>query len=475
VPHATQLVVPAGLWDHDAVRRALSVRDVSAVFKHFRKYTGASQSIVGSRVGLAQSDVSAIERGLRHVQSLDVLTRIADGLDIPLALLGLAAADSATGATSTLVHRAVHLPSATAARVAGADQEDEVRRRELMAGALGLGAGLLAGAPSQTAAAQETANPAAAMERALFEPLPAKPADPGSLSAALATARTQFTGARYAALGRSLPPLIATAEATRDAATGHARERAHTAVARAYVLATELAVKQHSEAAWATADRALTAARASGDPRPVSEAARVLAITMRRAGRTTEAVRFLARTADSLDFGNHAPRSGTLAARVCLLMTAAYTAASGGQRGSALDLLGEAEDFADRLTVTRTGQPAGLFTISASPAECAMYRISSYTVLGTPDDAVPYATGINPAQLANTERVARYLTDTARMWHQIGDGRRTFSALTAIERTAPEEVRRPAIRALTAELLYRPQSLPGLREFAVRTGAAAAA
>jgi hypothetical protein len=103
-----------------------------------------------------------------------------------------------------------------------------------------------------------------------------------------------------------------------------------------------------------------------------------------------------------------------------------------------------------------------------------MYRISSFTVLGTPDDAVPYVGRVIPAQLANTERIARYLTDTARMWHQLGDGRRTFSALRAIEHTAPEEVRRPALRALTADLLYTPQSLAGLREFAVRTGAVTA-
>ncbi|WP_340375935.1 transcriptional regulator [Streptomyces sp. SS7] len=239
-------------------------------------------------------------------------------------------------------------------------------------------------------------------------------------------------------------------------------------------MATELAVKQHSEAAWATADRALIAAWASGDPRPLSDAARVLAITMRRAGRSSAAVDFLARTATTLTAEKGQPQADTLAARVCLLMTAAYTAASGGRRSTALDLLHEAEETADRIPRTENGKPAGLFTISASPAEVAMYRISSLTVLGTPDDAVPYVQRLVPAQLANTERVARYLTDTARMWHQLGDGRRTFSALRAIEHTAPEEVRRPAIRTLTADLLYTPGSLPGLREFAVRTGAVAA-
>ncbi|SEG94848.1 Helix-turn-helix domain-containing protein [Actinacidiphila yanglinensis] len=468
-----QPAVPAGLWDQDTVRPALEQRDVAVLFKHFRKYAGASQTAVGALVGLAQSDVSAIERGLRQVQSLEVLTRIADGLGIPPDLMGLAAAGSATAAAGPPIPRTVPTPPPSAARLAEADQEDDVRRRELVAGALGLGAGMIAGTASPAAAQEDGDNPAAAMERALFTPVAAAPAGPRALATALAGARDQFTAARYAALGRALPPLIATAEATRDATSGRAREHAQAMVARAYVLATELAVKQHSEAAWATADRALNAARASGDPHAVSEAARVLAITMRRAGRSSDAVHFLTGTAAALDLGPGSQLTDALAARVCLLMTAAYTAATGGQRSTALDLLGEAEESADRITVTRTGPPAGLFTISASPAECAMYRISSLTVLGTPDDAVPYAARVKPSQLASTERVARYYTDTARMWHQIGDNRRTFSALTAVERTAPEEVRRPALRSLTADLLYAPQSLPGLREFAVRTGAAA--
>lgn len=395
-------------------------------------------------------------------------------LDIPLSRRGLG--DEAASADNP-TRRNAPAPVPTAARVAAVEQEpeDDVRRRELMAGALGLGAGLIAGTSSEAAAAAPaTHNPAAAMERALFEPVAGQPTSLKELATGLTTARDLFSGARYSALGRTLPSLIATAEATRDAATGRTRERAQGAVARSYSLATELAVKQHSEAAWATADRALIAARASGDPRPLSDAARVLAITMRRAGRSSAAVDFLARTATSMTAEKGGPQADTLAARVCLLMTAAYTAASGGRRSTALDLLQEAEETAGRIPGPQSGKPVGLFTISASPAEVAMYRISSLTVLGTPDDAVPYVQRVVPAELANTERVARYLTDAARMWHQLGDGRRTFSALRAIERTAPEEVRRPALRTLTADLLNTPGSLSGLREFAVRTGAVAA-
>lgn len=99
-----------------------------------------------------------------------------------------------------------------------------------------------------------------------------------------------------------------------------------------------------------------------------------------------------------------------------------------------------------------------------------MYRISTYNALGTPDDGIDYARRIGPARLATTERVARCLTDTARMWHQIGDGQRAFGALRSLEHTAPEELRRPALRTLTANLLYSSQSLPGITDLARRTG-----
>ncbi|MFK0047802.1 hypothetical protein ACIQU4_27705 [Streptomyces sp. NPDC090741] len=41
---------------------------------------------------MSQSDVSAIERGVRQVKTVEVLDRIADGLSIPATLLGLARA-----------------------------------------------------------------------------------------------------------------------------------------------------------------------------------------------------------------------------------------------------------------------------------------------------------------------------------------------------------------------------------------------
>ncbi|WP_406204579.1 helix-turn-helix domain-containing protein [Kitasatospora sp. NBC_01560] len=106
----------------------------------------------------------------------------------------------------------------------------------------------------------------------------------------------------------------------------------------------------------------------------------------------------------------------------------------------------------------------------ATLAQVELYWIGVHTALGTPDEGVPYAARIAPGQLPTAERRARFGTDCARMWHQLGDQRRTFGALRFTEQVAPEEVRRPALRALTADLLYASVTVPGVRELATRTG-----
>lgn len=74
--------------------RALADRDMGAVVKMFRRWTGASQTDVSILVGMPQSHVSDLERGVRRVTSLDLFERFADGLGIPRGLLGLAERDT---------------------------------------------------------------------------------------------------------------------------------------------------------------------------------------------------------------------------------------------------------------------------------------------------------------------------------------------------------------------------------------------
>jgi transcriptional regulator with XRE-family HTH domain len=438
--------------------------DIGAVIRGARAAARLTQAELGARCGYSGSTVSRIEAN-RLVPPRDTLVRIAEVLRLPPERLGLATAPSPTrpipGEFGTQPAPAPTM--VTARQVRGDPEGESVRRRQLLAGAVGVGAAAVTGSPAAAQPRQpQLTDPAAPLEAVLFQPRPAEPVPLHRLAAAVTAAHRDFRAARYAALGTELPALIATAEATRDHLTGHARERAQTLLARVYVLATELAVKARSEVAWATADRALTAARAAGDPVPLGEAARVLAITMRHAGRSHTAVDLLTRTATSLDT---APQA--LAVRTSLLLTAAYSAAQCGDRTTALDLADEADESATRLT---TATPE-LFTVQATPEQCALYRIGVHNALGTPDEAVPHARRLATATFPTAERRARYWTDTARMWHHLGDDRRTYAALRAVERQAPEEARRPSLRALTADLLYAPTRLPGLKEFAARTGA----
>jgi hypothetical protein len=397
----------------------------------------------------------------------ETLLRIAEALDLPPQRLGIVPVPAQRRASPSCSPAA-----GPAARVANgvmqAQQEVPVRRRELLAGMAGTAAAAIIPTPAAAATASTSDDDlAAALERALYAPDAIGPAPAAVVEQHLAAARGDFTAARYGRLGQALPGLIGAAEAGRDASAGAARERAHSTVARAYVLATELAVKQHSDIAWVAADRALASARAGGSPVVIGEAARVLAITMRRSGRPAAAVDLLRRTAaDLADQRGAAPQ----AVAATLMFTAAYTAACDRRRSDALDLMAGADEAIRRLPADTPAAP--LFTVDATAAQRDLYWIGVHNALGTPDEGVPYAARLTAVALPTAERRARLGTDTARMWHQLGDQRRTFTALRLVEQAAPEEARRPALRALTADLLYSPAPLPGVREFARRTGAA---
>ncbi|MFJ7209665.1 XRE family transcriptional regulator [Streptomyces sp. NPDC098789] len=332
-------------------------------------------------------------------------------------------------------------------------------RRRTVLGALTVGASAVAATGTAAALPIAVVN----LDDMLFRLPSAAPAPIQVLARQTAAARRAFTAARYNDLASGLPGLLASAAATAAESTGQARQQANAILARAYVTASELAAKTHSDAAWVAADRALTTARASGLPIPVGEAVRVPAITMRRSGNCASAVRFLTTEAAALDPTTE--RTG--AVRTTLLLTAAYSAAAGSDRASSLDPLGEADEIIER----RPHTPNGLFTVEATKTMSALYRIGVHTTLGTPDEGVQIVQGLNISLLTTPERRARAWTDIARMWHALGNSEQAFTALRRVEEEAAQEVRRPALRALTTSLLYSPTRVTGLRDFAVRTGA----
>ncbi|MER8047676.1 helix-turn-helix transcriptional regulator [Streptomyces sp. NPDC094032] len=418
--------------------------DLGRIFRSARQALDLKQGEVGNAVGYSASAISRIERNKMRID-LDTRLRLAQVLRMP--------PERVSGFPAP-----AHLVIDTAGNAPVPDEDDAMRRSTTLLGALA------AGASAAVSAGTAEALPALALDDALF-PLPRTgPALLRTLASATPAARETFTAARYSDPSQDLPSLLAAAEATRDATAGQARQQANGILARAYVMAAELAAKQHSDTAWVAADRALAAARATGMPIPTGEASRVLAITMRRAGRCSSAVRLLTHEAAQLDPAEL--RTG--AVRTTLMLTAAYSAAAGHDRTTALALLDEAAESVERRT---HAAPDGLFTVEATKTQVDVYRIGVHNTLGTPDEAVQIARDLNIDLMSTAERRARAWTDTARMWQALGNRQQTFAALRRVQQEAAQEVRRPAPRALTANLLFGPTRLPGLREFAVRTGA----
>ncbi len=443
VPSGASVVRPVGAKEVPMDRTG----DLGALIRSARSAQRITQEQLGQQVGYSASAISRIEANKMRLDP-HVAPLMARALRLPLQWL--------SGST---VPQVANIATVATGRMP--DEEDAVRRRDLLTGAAAAGAMAIVGTGPAAAL------PAADLEDVLFKLPSAEPTPLPALVARTNAARRAFTAARYSDLGRALPGLLATAEATRNASDGPDRRQASAVLARAYVLAAEHASKQHSDAAWVAADRALTAARSSGMPVPVGEAARVLAITMRRSGNWSSAVHLLAREASELDTAN--PRTG--AVRTTLQLTAAYSAAAGQDRTTALALLDAADDDIKR----HPDVPDGLFTVEATHTQVDVYRIGVLNTLGTPDEGVKTAADLNIDLMPTAERRARAWTDIARMWHALGDSQQTFTALRHVEQEAPQEVRRPSLRALTSHLLYGPARVQGLREFAARTGALAGA
>ncbi|MFE0377960.1 helix-turn-helix domain-containing protein [Streptomyces inhibens] len=76
--------------DREDMRRALAEHDFAAAFALVKKYGGLSQNRIAIACQLTPAKVSTIISGTQRVTSFDVICRIADGLRIPGALLGLA-------------------------------------------------------------------------------------------------------------------------------------------------------------------------------------------------------------------------------------------------------------------------------------------------------------------------------------------------------------------------------------------------
>ena len=75
--------IPAEFWARPSVAQALTRRDMGALFRLLRQYTGLSQTRIATATGIPQGRVSEIVRDKRAVGAKHVFERIANGLNMP--------------------------------------------------------------------------------------------------------------------------------------------------------------------------------------------------------------------------------------------------------------------------------------------------------------------------------------------------------------------------------------------------------
>jgi transcriptional regulator with XRE-family HTH domain len=463
--------IPGSLWQRAEMTEALRGRDIGRVFRLVRQYAGTSQTRLAIACGMTQPKVSGIMRGVARVEALEVFERIADGLDMPdqaRIVLGLApkgrqgSAPSPAAASdghSPIIPSRNTRPDLTAAAIpdlldtepAGEEGADTVRRRTFV----GLTSASLFGAMVTDSGEpdRETGSLAAALaDYSVNGPAAAAGPAPDLTSLALGVAhvKRRYQACRYATVTRDMPTLITRLRAACVLLPGPGRLRACTLSAEAHHVAAQILLKAGDYGlGWVAADRSMEAARTSEDPVTIGCGARIVTHAMMASGHPTAAAATARAQAERLDhaIGRHDPES--LSVYGALLLSGAVAASGHDDRGTALDLLAEAEDASRRL-----GADQNLRWTAFGPTNARLHRVNVSLALGDAGTALDVARTVDLDTITLTERKATFLVDTARAYLQCGKHERSYIALRAAEQIAPEEViRRRTARDVVMSLI----------------------
>lgn len=227
-------------------------------------------------------------------------------------------------------------------------------------------------------------------------------------------------------------------------------------LSRAYQLVASLLFKYGEMSrtpAVLAADRALVAADRSGDPVAIGAAARRVARGLMHQQRHAAAAQYATATADALRHDlEHSGPSGLSTLGMLYLVAAVAITGEGRSRrtvGDAADWLASAGEVAER-----QGGSGADYT-SFGGTNVLLHEVDVALRLDDAWSAVESAQAITPQAVdaLGRERQARHLITTARARAVTRDRDAASRDLLRAERLAPEEVRRPAVVRLVADLL----------------------
>jgi transcriptional regulator with XRE-family HTH domain len=427
-----------------------------------------TQEAVAARVSCARESITQVERG-RQDTSRELMARIDQALEADGALLAM-------HRELTELRRAAR----TAARSSSSEAEaSEVDRRQFLQRAGALTAAAIAPSLHSPSAAGLQAT-AEAIRAAVFryEGIPGLQHRPASAAPALPVLASTADGlwvafqeSRYSALALQLPDVLAGAQlvAGDGARNDQEQQLAARLLSETYqVAAFALTKLGDANAAWMTAERAMTTAARSEDLATLGAASRVLSYALGAAGRAPEAERIGIGAAEALEPGLGKASADYLSVYGSLMLKGAMAAAQAGRDRYAEDLLDEAE-----ATARRVGEGCNHRHTAFGPSNVMAHRVAAAVDLGHGGRAVALAQQVRAAHLPAKERYAHLLIDAARGYGQWKKPAPALDTLLAAERLAPEEVQgQPKVRDLVRDLLeHQPRRDNRLRALAHRVGA----
>jgi len=394
----------------------------------YRRRRGLSQVALANLIGRSEAWMSQVERGIRHVDRLSIIIRLAQVLRVTV--------EDLTGQPFSLAPNG------------GAEYR---------------------AIPARRAALTDYEVIPATLGTLTRDDGPVR--DLTHLQRNVDQANRLYQAAHYEEAGLLLSRLIGeTQRATRELPRDDHRAAFGVLAQIYHITAKTLTKVDETELAWIAAERSLPAVEHAESPLLMAASAYHLGHVFLRAGQLDQAIGVTMAAARALEPGLSAATLEHLSAWGALHLTAVIAVARQDDRVAVRQLLGEARTTADQL-----GQDRNDFWTAFGPTNVALHEVSTAVELGDAGEVVRKGEALDPARFPPglLGRRSQVLIDLARGYTQQRKDAAAVNMLLEAERIAPEAVRYQVIvKEMLRELLKREHraSTPQLRPLASRVG-----
>lgn len=382
-----------------------------------RKRRGLSQKEFAGLLGRSEAWVSQVERGVRRIDRMTVLEKVADVLEVPIAELA---------AEAPLV-----------ASVADGEPPGASRLRLVLSAAHSLKAVL---------SRQDTAP------------------DVPALRAEVDRAWSLTHQGNYVDLAELLEGLVPRLEsATRSVPESDRPEMFRLLATMYHTCSGALANMGEPEAAWIAVDRAVVAAERANDPLLMAAGEFRLSLVFLGARHFEQAAQVSGSAAEALGPLSESGQVEAVALRGALTLQRAVAAARLNLADEAYGYLREAREMGEQV-----GDGRNDYNTEFGPTNVALHEVGVAVDLGDAGVALRAAQAVDASGLS-AERQTRFQIDVARAYAQRRQVADAVSALLTARELSPELVRAlPLVKQLTADLLTMSQ--PPSEELRVLAG-----